>query len=169
MSIELKTILDRVRHWPVDRQLDAAAILSRMDALGTEPYRLSAEERADLTLAMSEVARGEVADAAEESVIRRAIVPQPEPVDSQSFSSPYTLKAFGEAWLGTHQTIVATLPVGTILAVNLADGRYVTAANGVAAMSQFETQFGKDAWAWVHEVGVPITLGGGLWSLSSEA
>ena len=79
------------------------------------------------------------------------------------------------------------LPLGTVVAVKvtvgvqadelplegvydgLTEGLFVSAPNGLLAMDLFEERFGKDAIAWVHEIGVPITLGGGLWALSSGA
>ena len=87
------------------------------------------------------------------------------------------------------ERLIGSLPKGTVIAVKLADdvvaetadtpmdsiarnianGNYITAPNGLAAMDVFEERFGKSAVAWVHEIGVPISLGGGLWALSSGA
>jgi hypothetical protein len=61
MTDALEKILDRVRRWPKERQEDAAAILEQMDIAGAAPYVLSGDERADLTEALAEVERGEVA------------------------------------------------------------------------------------------------------------
>ena len=69
----LETILDRVRHWPKERQDDAAAILAQMDAIGVAPYRLSPEERADLQQAIEEAKRGEIADPAEVAAFYRRV------------------------------------------------------------------------------------------------
>ncbi len=62
---QIEAVLERVRHWPRQRQEDAARVLQAMEAESTEPYRLSGEERADIEAALEELARGEVATDAE--------------------------------------------------------------------------------------------------------
>jgi hypothetical protein len=57
---QIEAVLDRVRAWPPERQEDAARMLLAMEAESTAPYRLTAEERADLQAALDEVARGEL-------------------------------------------------------------------------------------------------------------
>ena len=73
----------------------------------------------------------------------------------------------GAQWEQRHQDIIARLPHGTTVAVNVADDRYVTGPSGLEAMDKFERQFGAGAVAWVFEVGVPISLGGFAWPRSS--
>jgi hypothetical protein len=75
---------------------------------------------------------------------------------------------FGDNWLAKNKSLVESLKVGTVLAVNMCDGAHVTAPNGLVAMDRFEATFGREAIAWVFEVGIPISLGGGLWQLKSE-
>ena len=58
---QINSLLERVRNWPAGRQEDAAQILLAMEAQGSEPYRLTEEERTDLEEALAEIARGEVA------------------------------------------------------------------------------------------------------------
>ena len=58
---QIEAVLERVRHWPPQRQEDAARILLAMEAQDASPYRLSPEERADLDAALEEAARGEFA------------------------------------------------------------------------------------------------------------
>jgi predicted transcriptional regulator len=58
---QIDEVLDRVRKWPKARQDDAVEMLLAMEKLGTEPMRLSAEERADIKAALEEVERGEIA------------------------------------------------------------------------------------------------------------
>ena len=90
-------------------------------------------------------------------------------------------------WLQRKNSLIRSLPSGTVIAIKIADDvvpdeiydltlhflnaprdwEYVTAPNGLAAMDEFEGRFGKNAVAWVYEIGVPISLGGGLWALSS--
>ncbi|TWS98518.1 hypothetical protein [Reyranella sp. CPCC 100927] len=61
ISRRLEKVFEAVRQWPADRQDAAAEILEQMGALESEPYELSAEERADLQEALDEVRRGELA------------------------------------------------------------------------------------------------------------
>lgn len=75
---------------------------------------------------------------------------------------------FGQAWAIEHAALLDSLPRGTVIAVNITDGQYVTADSALLAMDRFEDCFGLEAIAWVHEVGVPISVGVGLWALSSE-
>jgi len=58
---QIDAVLERVRSWPVERQEDAARVLLAMEADGTVPYALSADEEADMRAALEEVARGDVA------------------------------------------------------------------------------------------------------------
>ena len=65
ISKRLEKVLEAVRHWPADRQDAAAEILEHMNTMETEPYKLSAEERADIEEALAEAQRGEFASDAE--------------------------------------------------------------------------------------------------------
>ena len=58
---QIREVFDRVRNWPVSRQEDAAQVLMAMESIGTDVYRLSGDERADIEAALEEVVRGEVA------------------------------------------------------------------------------------------------------------
>jgi len=58
---EIEAVLGRVRTWPSERQEDAARILLEMEAHGTEVYRLSDEERAEIEASIAEADRGEFA------------------------------------------------------------------------------------------------------------
>ena len=78
------------------------------------------------------------------------------------------IAAFGSRWLAAHKAQVSAMPTGTGLAVDMSSGKYVSASNCLSAMDLFEETFGLQAIAWVHEVGVPISLGGGLWQLRSD-
>ena len=57
----LEKMIARIETWPKERQEDAVRILETMEAIGSSVYELSDEERADLTEALDEVRRGEVA------------------------------------------------------------------------------------------------------------
>jgi hypothetical protein len=65
ISKRLEKALEAVATWPADRQEAAAEVLERMNELATTPYKLSAEERADLEAALAEARRGEFASDAE--------------------------------------------------------------------------------------------------------
>lgn len=99
------------------------------------------------------------------------------------------LKLEAKDWLQRKNSLIRSLPNGTVIAIKIADDvipdgiydlpllfpnaphdwEYARAPNGLAAMDKFEECFGKKAIAWVYEIGVPISLGGGLWALSSGA
>lgn len=77
------------------------------------------------------------------------------------------LQAFGVRWLDENKAAVAALPVGTVIAVNMATDDFVHGSSGLTAMDRFEEAFGLGVVAWVHETGIPISLGGGLCQLRS--
>ncbi len=79
------------------------------------------------------------------------------------------LMCFKELWLTRHQSVVASLPIGTCLTVDLGTGLYVTGGSRLDTSDRFDAIFGSKRSAWSHEVGVPVTLGSGLWALQSEA
>lgn len=78
------------------------------------------------------------------------------------------LSRFKELWNTRHQAALALLPRGTGITVDMATGLYVTGDSRLEASDHFEALFGGAREALSQEVGVPITLGGGLWALQSE-
>jgi hypothetical protein len=66
---QIESVLERVLTWPQPRQEDAAQILLAMEAEEVGPYRLSAEERAEIEAALAEIARDEVASDAEVAAV----------------------------------------------------------------------------------------------------
>jgi hypothetical protein len=58
---QIDSVLNRVRTWPAARQEDAALMLLAMEGQDAGPYRLSADERADIVESLQELARGEIA------------------------------------------------------------------------------------------------------------
>jgi hypothetical protein len=52
---QLDEVLERVRSWPKARQEDAVNMLLAMEAMGTEPYALSADERAAVRRGLEEM------------------------------------------------------------------------------------------------------------------
>ena len=77
-------------------------------------------------------------------------------------------QAFGEEWIRENQALLNRLPMGTVVIVCVGSGAYITAGSSLAALELFAERFGKHARGWSFEVGVPITLGGGLWQLRSD-
>ena len=57
----LEDILERVEHWPKERQEDAARLLMTMEAQDASPYRLTEQQREQVRAALKEVERGEFA------------------------------------------------------------------------------------------------------------
>lgn len=69
---QINNVLKRVQSWPTQRQEDAARVLLAMEAEGTTPYVLSADEDADLRAALDEIGQGDIAtDAEVEAVFAR--------------------------------------------------------------------------------------------------
>ena len=69
---EIEGVFERVRTWPEERQRDAAAVLLRLEAEGTDVYILSEEEREAIDEAIAEADRGEFATPEEvEAVLSR--------------------------------------------------------------------------------------------------
>jgi predicted transcriptional regulator len=58
---QIDSVLERVRTWPRQRQEDAVRMLLGMEAADTTPYRLTAEQLKEVTLALAEADRGEFA------------------------------------------------------------------------------------------------------------
>jgi predicted transcriptional regulator len=58
---EIDAVLERVRTWPPERQEDAVRVLLEMEAQGTEVYKLSDDERAEIEASIAEADRGEFA------------------------------------------------------------------------------------------------------------
>jgi predicted transcriptional regulator len=56
---QIDAILERVRHWPQERQEDAVRLLLAMEAEGTTVYELSEEERLDIEEGLREAERGD--------------------------------------------------------------------------------------------------------------
>lgn len=45
---QIKAVFDRVQNWPLERQEDAAKILTEMEAQDASPYHLSDEQVAEV-------------------------------------------------------------------------------------------------------------------------
>ena len=92
----------------------------------------------------------------------------PVTIEPPRFLDPEELRAIGrkgDAWLLAHKDLVATLPVGTVIVINVATGAYVHAASEENARAAFVDQFGERTLSFLHRVGRPTTVGGGWWAL----
>jgi hypothetical protein len=56
---QIEAVLQRVRTWPRERQEDAARVLLTLERRPLEPYVLDAEDAAEISDALAEIARGE--------------------------------------------------------------------------------------------------------------
>lgn len=106
-----------------------------------------------------------VMSAEEERVALAAQTPSP-PIEHVTARD---LARFQEIWLTRHQSVINASATGTGVSVDLGSGLYVMGASRLDAADRFEALFGSNRSAWSHEVRVPITIGGGLWALQSEA
>jgi hypothetical protein len=69
----------------------------------------------------------------------------------------------GKRWCEDKRAEFAALKAGTVVALNVVNGSYVTAASDLEAMDRFQQTFGKGTTlAYVFEVGRPVFIGGGI-------
>ena len=86
-----------------------------------------------------------------------------------SYEKATMAAAFGATWKKQNAELIASLPRGTVIAVNIDTSDYVTGRNGLEADDEFERVYGPTAIGWVIRVGNPIRLGGLAWRhLSGE-
>ena len=86
-----------------------------------------------------------------------------------SYEKETMAAAFGATWEKQNAALIASLPRGTVVAVDIETGEHVTGRNGLEADDEFERVFGPKAIGWVIRVGNPIRLGGFAWRrLSGE-
>ena len=58
---QINEIFERARHWPLEQQEKAAALLLALEEQGTEVYELTPDELADIEDAEAQAERGEFA------------------------------------------------------------------------------------------------------------
>jgi hypothetical protein len=69
----------------------------------------------------------------------------------------------GKRWCVDKRAEFAELQVGTVVALNVVNGSFVTAASDLEAMERFQQTFGKGTTlAYVFEIGRPVFIGGGI-------
>ena len=69
----------------------------------------------------------------------------------------------GRYWLKKLEKDLAKLPAGTAVVTNIVNGEFVTASTRLAAMDLFDQKFGTNTtFGFVHELGRPILVGGGM-------
>lgn len=86
------------------------------------------------------------------------------PSDHDQFSSQTSFAVReGERWRRMRATELESLPIGTIVMINVANGEYVTAATRLSAIDKFHDRFGRNTTlAYSFEVGRPVFVGGGI-------
>jgi len=69
----------------------------------------------------------------------------------------------GKRWREEKAAELAGLPAGTVVMINVVNGRYVTAPNRLEAMAKFHQLFGENnTLAFSFEVDRPVIIGGGI-------
>jgi hypothetical protein len=70
---QIEAVLRRVRTWPRERQEDAARVLLTLETRPLGPYVPDAEDAAEISAALAEIARGEepASDAEVEAVFQK--------------------------------------------------------------------------------------------------
>ena len=107
---------------------------------------------------------GEVASSADPRLA--SLEPTPSPL-LEAVTARKLLR-FKDLWQTRHQDLLARVPLGTGLVIDLGTGLYVTGKTRHEASDRFEALFGTSRTALSQEVGIPLTLGSGLWALQSE-
>jgi hypothetical protein len=70
--------------------------------------------------------------------------------------------ALADRWMEDNASVVASCPVGTVLIINVATGGHITGSSATEAKVAFRAKFGTDASGWLHRIGHPLFIGGGL-------
>jgi hypothetical protein len=73
-----------------------------------------------------------------------------------------------DAWLAANKAYISSLPVGSVVIINMTNGQHTTAPTEDAAEAAFRTKYGDRKIAFVHRVGKPITVGSGWWALNTD-
>jgi hypothetical protein len=68
----------------------------------------------------------------------------------------------GNDWLQRLEPVLTQLKETTVVAINLESGEYITAPTRLDALDRFEERFGKFAIGFMHEIGRPVFIGGGI-------
>ena len=69
----------------------------------------------------------------------------------------------GERWRQEKAAEFDALPVGTVVMINVVNGKHVTAGDRIEAMDKFDQAFGKGiSIGYSFQVGRPTFIGGGI-------
>ena len=69
----------------------------------------------------------------------------------------------GERWRQEKAAEFDAIPVGTVVMINVVNGKYVTAGDRIEAMDKFDQSFGQGVTiGYTFEVGRPTFIGGGI-------
>lgn len=81
---------------------------------------------------------------------------------SRSRARSEAIATAGECWLEKKRGEIDQLAVGTVIIIDVDTGEYVTAANRIEAMNEYDRRIGSERPGFIHQVGRRIFLGGGL-------
>ena len=137
----------RINHGP-------SPMLARFDFVQAERDRLR----------RNELDTREIASGSDPRLAGLADMPFPMMADVTSSR----LSRFKELWRTRHQSAVSALARGSGLHIDLGSGLYVIGKNRLESSDRFRDVFGPTRTSLGQEVGVPVTLGSGLWALQSE-
>jgi hypothetical protein len=70
--------------------------------------------------------------------------------------------AVADRWLADNAAFVASLSTGTVVIINIATGDFVVGPSAADAKAAFRAKFGTEAGGWLHRIGHPLFIGGGL-------
>ena len=68
----------------------------------------------------------------------------------------------GKRWVTEKAAELARLPAGTVVVIDVETGAYVTGETAIEAMDAYDRTIGPDRTGYVHRIGRPTFLGGGL-------
>ena len=71
----------------------------------------------------------------------------------------------GAQWLERKRDEIDVLPVGTVVIFNIESGDYVAGPDYLSASDEFHNKFGEATPGFVHRVGRPVFVGGGLFGV----
>jgi hypothetical protein len=68
----------------------------------------------------------------------------------------------GDRWLARLEPELSQLTETTVVVINIETGEYVIAATRLGGLDRFEERFGKSTPGFMHEIGRPVFIGGGV-------
>ena len=81
---------------------------------------------------------------------------------NQDAYEPGSISEAGDRWLQQLELELSKLAETTVVVINVLTGEYITAATRLGGLDRFEERFGKSAPGFMHEIGRPVFIGGGV-------